>query len=383
MLTLKESDITLNQAFDNKTKAIESIAQQLSSSELVASGYVQGMLQREQQNSTYLGNGIAIPHGTTDTRDLVNKTGVAIHHYPKGVEWGDGNTVYVAIGIAAKSDEHLSILKQLTKVLASDGVESKLKSAKTKQDIIAVLTGKVQLEFDFDASLIQTLFPASDMLQMCAVAGGLLKNSGNAGAEFVADIITKSPTSLGKGLWLVSSNSSVSRTGMSVVTTANDCQYEGQPVKGLIAFSACNDSHLPALNKLTTLIAQGKQNVLLESTPEQLISLFKSEQLHVDVNLSGQANSAGNTAVFAIKNAHGLHARPGAMLVAEAKKFESDIRVSNLDSESSPVNAKSLMKVIALGVKHGHKLQFSATGSDAEQALVAIGKAIESGLGEG
>ncbi|GAM71414.1 fructose-specific phosphocarrier protein [Vibrio sp. JCM 19236] len=69
--------------------------------------------------------------------------------------------------------------------------------------------------------------------------------------------------------------------------------------------------------------------------------------------------------------------------MAECKKFESNIRVANLDGDGKVVNAKSLMKVIALGVKHGHQLQFTAEGSDAAEALASIGKAIESGLGEG
>ena len=70
------------------------------------------------------------------------------------------------------------------------------------------------------------------------------------------------------------------------------------------------------------------------------------------------------------------------MLVAEAKKFESTIKVANLDGDGSTVNAKSLMKVIALGVKKGHQLQFTADGADAQQALASIGAAIEAGLGE-
>lgn len=68
--------------------------------------------------------------------------------------------------------------------------------------------------------------------------------------------------------------------------------------------------------------------------------------------------------------------------MAEAKKFESNIKVSNLDGDGKSVNAKSLMKVIALGVKHGHQLQFTAEGPDAAQALESIGLAIKSGLGE-
>lgn len=88
------------------------------------------------------------------------------------------------------------------------------------------------------------------------------------------------------------------------------------------------------------------------------------------------------TSVFQIKNPHGLHARPGALLVAEAKKFESKINVKNLDGGELVVSAKSLMKVMTLGVKSGHKLEFTAEGDDAVEALEAIGAVIDSGLGE-
>ncbi|ELR8726017.1 fused PTS fructose transporter subunit IIA/HPr protein [Vibrio vulnificus] len=380
MLKLTSSDITLQQSADNKLDAIKSIAAALTAKGLVEQGYVEGMLNREAQNSTFLGNGIAIPHGTTDTRDLVQNTGVAVHHFPQGVEWGDGNKVYLAIGIAAKSDEHLGILKQLTKVLSADGVEARLQQATTEQEIIALLNGEIQLEADFDAASIQLLFPASDMIQMSAVAGGLIKNSGNAGSQFVAELVTKTPTHLGKGLWLVGSDVSVTRTAVSFVTTANDCEYQGTPVKGLLAFGACNNAHQAILANLTQLVYQGKQETLLSANAEQVIAMLSGESV---ANASLEPAMSDNTAVFKIKNAHGLHARPGAMLVAEAKKFESTIKVANLDGDRSVVNAKSLMKVIALGVKHGHQLQFTAEGPDASQALEAIGAAIASGLGEG
>ncbi|EHZ7340759.1 TPA: fused PTS fructose transporter subunit IIA/HPr protein [Vibrio vulnificus] len=380
MLKLTSSDITLQQSADNKLDAIKSIAAALTAKGLVEQGYVEGMLNREAQNSTFLGNGIAIPHGTTDTRDLVQNTGVAVHHFPHGVDWGDGNKVYLAIGIAAKSDEHLGILKQLTKVLSADGVETRLQHATTEQEIIALLNGEVQLEADFDAASIQLLFPASDMIQMSAVAGGLIKNSGNAGSQFVAELVTKTPTHLGKGLWLVGSDASVTRTAVSFVTTANDCEYQGTLVKGLLAFGACNNAHQAILTNLTQLVYQGKQETLLSANAEQVIAMLTGESV---ANTSQEPATSENTAVFKIKNAHGLHARPGAMLVAEAKKFESTIKVANLDGDRSVVNAKSLMKVIALGVKHGHQLQFTAEGPDASQALEAIGAAIASGLGEG
>lgn len=379
MLQLTTQDIQLSQTQANKLDAIRSIAADLAAKGLVDSGYVEGMLNREEQNSTFLGNGIAIPHGTTDTRSLVKNTGVAVHHFPAGVDWGDGNTVYIAIGIAAKSDEHLGILKQLTKVLSADGVEEQLKQAQTAQDIIALLNGDVQFEAEFDASLVQLQFPASDMIQMSAVAGGLLKNTGCADSAFVADLVTKEATHLGKGVWLVSSDKAVKRTGMSFVSTANHCEYQDIPVKALIAFAACNSAHRPLLETIQALVFAQKQETLLNTSVDQLLALFSNE---APAAAQPTASEEDNSAIFTVKNSHGLHARPGAMLVAEAKKFESNIRVSNLDGDGKTVNAKSLMKVIALGVKHGHRLQFTAEGPDASQAIEAIGSAIASGLGE-
>ncbi|OEF25564.1 fused PTS fructose transporter subunit IIA/HPr protein [Vibrio rumoiensis] len=377
MLILTPQEVTLAQTATDKIAAIKNIAQSLTQQGYVEADYVNGMLNREEQSSTFLGNGIAIPHGTTETRGLVQKTGVSVHHFPKGVDWGNG-TVYVAIGIAAKSDEHLGILKQLTKVLSADGVETALKNAKTEQDIIEVLNGKTQLMADFDASLIQLKFPASDMLQMTAVAGGLLRNTGCTGDEYISEIITKKPTDIGAGLWLVSGGHGVNRSAMSFVSTANDCEFEGKQVKGLIAFAACNASHKALLNKLTQFILTKRQQDILDADVNGLLDMFDLSEKAPEMT-----QGSANTATFKIKNTHGLHARPGAMLVAEAKKFEATIRVENLDGDGGSVNAKSLMKVIALGVKHGHRLQFTADGADAELALTSIGKAIESGLGEG
>lgn len=386
MLKLSIQDISLNQAHENKQSAIASLAEQLTNKGLVETNYITGMQAREAQNSTYLGNGIAIPHGTTDTRHLVKETGVTISHYPNGVDWGDGNTVYLAIGIAAKSDEHLGILKQLTKVLGDDGVEDALKNAQNGEQIIALLNGEAQFNIDFDASHIQLDFPASDMIQMAAVSAGLLKNSGSVTTKFVADIVSKPPTHLGEGVWLVASNKGVEKTAMAFVTTANQCHYDNQDVHALITFCGCNAAHQKQLTLITELIANKSIGTLLGKSALELIALFnpETENSKADVNNSEQFDQQdGQVAVFKIKNAHGLHARPGAMLVACAKKFDSTITVRNVDSESKAVNAKSLMKVIGLGVKHGHHLEFSAQGSDAVEAINAIGQAIESGLGEG
>ncbi|SHO58290.1 fused PTS fructose transporter subunit IIA/HPr protein [Vibrio quintilis] len=377
MLQLTPNDIQLGQSQPNKQEAIRAIATHLTNKGLVDAGYVEGMLNRESQNSTFLGNGIAIPHGTTDTRSLVKETGVAIHHFPEGVDWGDGNTVYVAIGIAAKSDEHLGILKQLTKVLSADGVEQNLKQAKQATDIIALLNGDVQLEADFDESLIQLSFPATEMAPLLAVAAGLLKNKACVESEFVADIVAKEATHIGQGLWLAGSQTGVSRTGFAFITAGESFNHQGQAVKGLLVVAACNKSHQPLMTKLSDIVLNQQQAKLLDADKNGVLALFGLAEESAGAEAEGVVK-----AVFKVKNPHGLHARPGAMLVAEAKKFDATIKIANLDGEGKAVNAKSLMKVIALGVKCGHQLEFTAEGADAAQAVEAIGAAIESGLGE-
>ena len=375
MLTLTNNDITLEQSANDKSVAIKAIAKRLTENGLVAEHYITGMLNREAQSSTFLGNGIAIPHGTTDTRSLVNETGVVIHHFPDGVNWGDGNIAYVVIGIAAKSDEHLDILKQLTKVLSADGVEDKLKKAKTKDDIIKLLTGEALLIADFNAALIQLNFPAADMAQMSAVAGGLLKNNGNVTSQFISELICKEATHLGKGVWLVSGHEGVERSAMCILTTNESCEFKGGPVKGLIAIAACNSAHLPLLNTISELIFEQQQTKILTSNVTQLMELFIASEEQA-------CSEESHVATFKIHNTHGLHARPSAMLVATVKKYESTVKVANIDENNKFVDAKSLMKVIGLGAKHGHSLQFTANGSDAEESLIAIGEAIASGLSE-
>ena len=127
MFQLSVQDIHPGAQAGDKEEAIRQVAAALVQAGNVADGYVNGMLAREQQTSTFLGNGIAIPHGTTDTRDQVLKTGVQVYQFPQGVLWGDGQVAYVAIGIAASSDEHLGLLRQLTHVLSDDAVAEQLK----------------------------------------------------------------------------------------------------------------------------------------------------------------------------------------------------------------------------------------------------------------
>ena len=85
MFNLPESNIHLAASADNKQQAITLAANALEQAGYVESGYLQGMLGREQQTSTFLGNGIAIPHGTLDTRRMVKTPACRFSSFHKGL----------------------------------------------------------------------------------------------------------------------------------------------------------------------------------------------------------------------------------------------------------------------------------------------------------
>ena len=100
MLELTPGQVSMGLAATDKADALRQVAQRLVADGLAADGYLAALEAREAQGSTCLGQGIAIPHGTPEPRHLVHATGVRLLHFPGGVEWGDGQRVYLAIGIA-------------------------------------------------------------------------------------------------------------------------------------------------------------------------------------------------------------------------------------------------------------------------------------------
>lgn len=101
-------------------------------------GYIEGMLAREQQVSTFLGAGFAIPHGTNEARAHIKHAALGFLQFPEGVDW-DGETVYVVIPIASNSDEHVGILSALATTLADATKSERLRSATSVDDVIGLL----------------------------------------------------------------------------------------------------------------------------------------------------------------------------------------------------------------------------------------------------
>lgn len=140
MSILNEANILLNQQFDNKTDAIKATGQILVDKGYVEASYIDAMLQREELSSTYMGNFVAIPHGTEDAKSAVLNSGLSVIQVPGGVDFGGGNIVKFLIGISGKGDEHLEILSKIAIVLSEEENVEKLVQAQSKEEIIALLS---------------------------------------------------------------------------------------------------------------------------------------------------------------------------------------------------------------------------------------------------
>jgi phosphoenolpyruvate-protein phosphotransferase len=142
MITIDTRQIRLQSHAANKEEAIRQVGQLLVDSENIEAGYIASMLGREEVANTYLGNGITIPHGLPKDRDLIKQTGIAVVQVPAGVTWNPGETAHLVVGIAAKSDEHIEVLRRLTRVLGDEEQVARLTQTTNPRDIIESLTGE-------------------------------------------------------------------------------------------------------------------------------------------------------------------------------------------------------------------------------------------------
>lgn len=130
--------IRLAQHADDKLDALRQSGALLEKLGAVDEGYAAAILERERQISTYMGEGVAIPHGTDEARALVRRTALGFLQYPEGVDW-DGETVYLCIPIAASGDEHVGVLSALAVILVEGDSAAALRAATDVDDVLARL----------------------------------------------------------------------------------------------------------------------------------------------------------------------------------------------------------------------------------------------------
>ncbi|WP_095096506.1 phosphoenolpyruvate--protein phosphotransferase [Pseudomonas sp. Irchel 3A5] len=371
MLELTVEQISMAQTAVDKPAALQLLAELLVADGLVADGYLTGLQNREKQGSTFLGQGIAIPHGTPETRDQVFSTGVRLMQFPEGVDWGDGHMVYLAIGIAAKSDEHLRLLQLLTRALGENDIGEALRQAESPEALLKLLQGAPQ-ELALDSQLISLGVTADDFEELVWRGARLLRKADCVDNGFAAVLQQVEALSLGDGLWWLHSEQTVKRPGLAFVTPDKPIRYLGQPLTGLFCLASLGEAHQTLLERLCSLLIEGRGHELGHATSNRAVLEA----------LGGEVPPEWPTQHVTLANAHGLHARPAKILAQLAKEFEGDIRVRVLDTGESAVSAKSLSKLLSLGARRGQVLEFIAEPSVAADALPALLAAVEQGLGE-
>ncbi|THJ38267.1 PTS mannitol transporter subunit IICBA [Aeromonas veronii] len=141
VFTLSRHDVHLGLKADSKEAAILTAGRLLAERGYVAPDYVNAMLEREQLVSTYLGESIAVPHGTIAAKEFVKRTGIVICQYPAGVAFGEAadEVARLVIGIAARNDEHMQVITRLTNALDEPGLIDRLASTTDPQAFLDLL----------------------------------------------------------------------------------------------------------------------------------------------------------------------------------------------------------------------------------------------------
>lgn len=137
MLKLTEDALHLQCRAANKNVAIDIAAKALEHAGYVKPGFLQGMLTREKNVSTYIGAGIAFPHCAKENLDQVIKTGFQVFQFPHGVSWGAGKVVFVVVAVAATENEHIQVLAEITDLLGDEVKTTLLANAQSKEEFIA------------------------------------------------------------------------------------------------------------------------------------------------------------------------------------------------------------------------------------------------------
>jgi PTS system mannitol-specific IIA component len=134
---LTPETIELKASMQSQEEAIRRAGTLLVENGHVEERYIDSMFEREKSVSTYMGNAVAIPHGTGDSKEWITTSGLSVITVPEGVEYGDGNVARLVIGIAGKGDEHLEILSKIATVCEDEENVDQIVRAETKEELLA------------------------------------------------------------------------------------------------------------------------------------------------------------------------------------------------------------------------------------------------------
>ena len=137
---IKESILTNKVFLDNKEATIAA-GNLLLENGYIEKEYIDSMLEKLETQSfaTYIGNGVAIPHGMSDGSKYVTNTGISVIQVPEGVDWNE-EKAYIVVGIAANSDDHMNVLASLADAIEDVEDAKKLWSETSVERIYELLS---------------------------------------------------------------------------------------------------------------------------------------------------------------------------------------------------------------------------------------------------
>ena len=135
---LSEESIVLDGSARTRDEAITEAGRLLVAAGAVDDSYVDAMHERETSVSTYMGNGLAIPHGTNEAKPSIKRTAISFVRYAEPVDW-KGQPAEFVVGIAGAGDDHLTVLSALAGIFTDDDAIARLRSASAPADVLAAL----------------------------------------------------------------------------------------------------------------------------------------------------------------------------------------------------------------------------------------------------
>lgn len=144
MSILSADKVKLNVKVNDKYEAIRVAGELLVQAGHAEASYIESMIERENSLSTFMGGGLAIPHGTNEAKGKIKSTGLSIVQIPDGVDFGEGNTAYLVIGIAAIGDDHLEVLTNVAMVCSDDDNLERILKAQSAQEMIGIFESEME-----------------------------------------------------------------------------------------------------------------------------------------------------------------------------------------------------------------------------------------------
>lgn len=136
--------IKLNVQVADKWEAVRLAGQLLVDAGHAEEGYVAKMIEREQALSTYMGSGLAIPHGTNEAKAMIKSTGLSVLQIPAGVDFGGDEPAVLVVGIAAQNGEHMDILTAVAMVCSDEDNMERLRTAQSAEEIVSIFESEME-----------------------------------------------------------------------------------------------------------------------------------------------------------------------------------------------------------------------------------------------